>query len=760
MTTSTAKWAGARTLLKRLRDVMAGGGGAQQRLDSIVRLIAADMVAEVCSLYVMRPGEVLELFATQGLKSEAVHRSRLNVGRGIIGHVAATARSIALRDAPKHPAFVYLPETGEDPYHSMMGVPIMRAGRVIGVLAVQNVTARAYTEEEVETLETVAMVVAELLSAGDIIDPAEIGTADSISSGPLRLEGVRLAPGIAIGTAVMHRPEVEIGRMVAEDVSAELDRLRTAMDSMRSRLSSMVEAVGEAGDGGDEHIEVLHAYRMIAEDRGWLRRMEEAVISGLTAEAAVQKVQNDTRSRMRQVKDAYLRERLVDLEDLGFRLLQHLDGSAGMNARDLPDDAVLIARTLGPAELLDYDRAKLKGVVLEEGSATSHVAIVAKALELPLVGRVPDLLGRVQAGDGVVVDAGSGIVFLRPGEEVREVFQKSLLTSRERREIYRRTRDLPAITKDGVSVSLQMNAGLLIDMDHLAEVGAEGVGLYRTEVPFMVHSEFPDVEAQTSLYSRIYAKAAELPVTFRTLDIGGDKALPYFGELAGEDNPAMGYRAMRLSLDRPQILRAQLRAMIRAAAGRPLKVMFPMIATVEEFDRGKRVLERALSAMARRGEAMPARVEVGAMLEVPALLFQLDRLLERVDFLSIGSNDLMQFLYAADRGNPRLDGRYDALSPAGLTALAQISRVAATKGTPISVCGELAGDPIGAMALIGLGITRLSMAPGSIGPVRVMVRSLSLDRLRPFLADLMAGSDSGLRSRLADFARDHGVDLG
>lgn len=758
MTSSTAKWAGARTLLKRLRDVMAGGGGAQQRLDSIVRLIAADMVAEVCSLYVMRPGEILELFATQGLKPEAVHHSRLNVGRGIIGHVAATARSIALRDAPKHPAFVYLPETGEDPYHSMMGVPIMRSGRVIGVLAVQNVTARAYTEEEVETLETVAMVVAELLSAGDIIDPKEIGTADSVASGPLRLEGVRLSPGIAIGTAVMHRPEVEIGRMVAEDVSAELDRLRTAMDAMRSRLSSMVEAVGE--EGGGEHIEVLHAYRMIAEDRGWLRRMEEAVISGLTAEAAVQKVQNDTRARMRQVKDAYLRERLVDLEELAFRLLQHLDGSAGVNARDLPSDAILIARTLGPAELLDYDRAKLKGVVLEEGAAASHVAIVAKALELPLLGRVPDLLGRVQAGDAVVLDAGSGVVFLRPGEDVRDVFQKSLLSSRERREIYRRTRDLPSITRDGIEVSLQMNAGLLIDMDQLIEIGAEGVGLYRTEVPFMVHAEFPDVEAQTSLYSRIYSKAGDRPVVFRTLDIGGDKVLPYYGELTGEDNPAMGYRAMRLSLDRPQILRVQLRAMIRAAAGRPLKIMFPMIATVDEFDRAKRILERALQAMARRGEPVPQKLDVGAMLEVPALLFQLDRLLTKVDFLSVGSNDLMQFLYAADRGNTRLDGRYDALSPAGLSALANIARAADAAGKPVSLCGELAGDPLGAMALIGLGFRRLSMSPGFVGPVRMMVRSLSVERLRPFLEDLMQGEDTGLRARLRAFAQDHGVELG
>ena len=758
--TRTAKWAGARTLLKRLRDVMAAGGAAQQRLDRIVRLIAADMVAEVCSLYVMRPGEILELFATQGLKPEAVHRTRLRVGEGIVGHVAATAHSIALRDAPRHPAFVYLPETGEDPYHSMMGVPILRAGRVIGVLAVQNVTARAYTEEEVETLETVSMVVAELLSAGDILDRAEMGTADATVSGPVRTEGVRLSPGIAIGIAVMHRPEVRIERMVAEDSAAELERLREAMDGMRSRLTSLVQEVGEAGDGGGEHMEVLHAYRMIAEDRGWLRRMEEAVESGLTAEGAVQKVQNDTRARMRQVKDAYLRERLVDLEELAFRLLQHLDGSVGAVAGDLPADAILVARTLGPAELLDYDRSKLKGVVLEEGSATSHVAIVAKALELPMVGRVADLLAQVEAGDGVILDAGSGTVFLRPQDDVRAAFQKSLMTSRERREIYRQTRDLPAVTRDGVEVSLLMNAGLLIDMDHLAETGAQGVGLYRTEVPFMVHAEFPDVAAQTALYSRIYEKAGDKPVTFRTLDIGGDKALPYFGEIAGEENPAMGYRAMRLSLDRPQILRVQLRAMIRAAAGRPLRVMFPMVATVAEFERGRAVLARAMSALSRRGEPVPAALQVGTMLEVPALLFQLERLLAHVDFLSIGSNDLMQFLYASDRGNPRLDGRYDALSPSGLTALRRIAEAGVTGGKPVSLCGELAGDPVGAMALIGLGITRLSMAPASIGPVRVMLRSLSVDRLRPFLDDLMLSGEASIRARLIDFARDHGVELG
>ncbi|MCK6453138.1 MAG: GAF domain-containing protein, partial [Alphaproteobacteria bacterium] len=371
-------WGGIpRQLLRRLRDIMAGAGSAQERLDRIVKIIAAEMVAEVCSAYVRRAGDVLELCATEGLRAESVHRTTLRIGEGLVGVIAAQARPLALADAQSHPNFAYRPETGEEIYHSLMGVPILREGRVLGVLVVQNRTQRQYTEEEIEALETIAMILAELAASGELVSRVPAGPLQGPSM-PLRLTGVRICAGVALGRAVLHQPSVAIKRVVAEDPETELKRLREAVAGLHDALDRMMAAADLASAG--EHRDVLEAYRMFAEDRGWLGRIREAIRSGLTAEAAVQKVQNDTRVRMNQVEDEYLRERLHDLEDLNNRLLMHLAGGGGAAPpEELPDDAVLIAHGMGPAELLDYDRRKLRGLVLEEGSPTAHVAIVARA---------------------------------------------------------------------------------------------------------------------------------------------------------------------------------------------------------------------------------------------------------------------------------------------------------------------------------------------------------------------------------------------
>ena len=755
----TAKWAGSRQLLRRLRDVMAGGGTAQERLDKIVRLIARDMVAEVCSIYVRRAGDVLELFATEGLKAEAVHRTRLRVGEGIVGDIAAHSRPTALADAQSHPNFAFRPETGEEVYKSMMGVPILRGGRVLGVVAVQNRTSRSYTDEEVEVMETIAMVIAELIASGEVIRRGEQAPADGLAVAPLRLDAVKLNGGLAMGRAVLHRPYVPVGRLVAEDETQEQQRLADALTAMHKSLDDMVDKADS--DGAGDHVDILKTYRMIAQDRGWIRRIREAVSTGLTAEGAVVRVQDETRARMKDVDDAYLRERLLDLEDLAYRLLQHLAGgpeALAAAAGALPEEAILVARNMGPAELLDYDRSRLRGLVLEEGSATSHVAIVARALDIPVLGRVKNIVSRVEAFDHIIVDANNGVCFVRPGEDFRAAFQTSMRTFEEKREAYRRDRDLPSVTRDGQTIALGMNAGLLIDMGHLHESGAAGVGLYRTEVPFMVRTDFPGVETQTELYSKIVDQAAGKEVVFRTLDIGGDKVLPYF-QSSDEENPAMGWRAIRIAMDRPGLLRTQLRAMLRAAGARPLSVMFPMVAEVAEFEYARRLLMKEVARAEERGEPTPATLKVGAMLEVPSLAFQIRALEGRADFLSIGSNDLLQFLFASDRGNPRLDGRYDPLSPPALGFLAHVVAEAEAAGIPLSVCGEMAGDPLQAMALIGLGVRRLSMAPAAIGPVRTMVRSLDAGAVHDFTHSLLSARGHSLRARLAGFARDHGVAL-
>jgi phosphotransferase system enzyme I (PtsP) len=744
----------SRRLLGRLRDVMAAPATGQARLDQVVRLIAANMVSEVCSIYVRRAGEVLELFATEGLKPEAVHNTRLRIGEGLVGDIAAHARPLALADAQSHAQFAYRPETGEEIYQSLMGVPILRGGRVIGVLAVQNRTRRTYDEEEVETLQTIAMVLAELVAGGDIVSADELRPGDGAALLPVGLTGVCFNPGVAMGTAVLHRPRIVVHHLVAENPEAELARLAGATEGMQSAIDDLIAASDIAHSG--EHREVLETYRMIAEDRGWLGRIREAIRGGLTAEAAVLRVQDDTRARMAQVTDAYLRERLNDFEDLTNRLLQHLTEGAVAEAGALPDDAVLIARNLGPAELLDYDRSKLRAVLLEEGAPHSHAAIVARALDIPLIGRIAGLIDRIEAMDPVIVDGDTGQVFVRPSEDVIQAYVESLETRARRKQQYAALRDLPAVTRDDVKISLLLNAGLLIDAQHLDDTGAEGIGLCRTEIPFMAQASFPDVAEQTAIYRRILDEAKDRPVVFRTLDVGGDKLLPYFAGLA-EENPAMGWRAIRIALDRPAILRQQLRALIVAAGGRELHVMFPMIAEVAEFDAARAILELELERARRKGDELPRALKVGAMLEVPALAWQLPTLLKRVDFLSVGSNDLLQFLFASDRSNPRIAERYDVLSPPVLSLLRALARSCDEANVPLTLCGEMGGRPLEAMALIGVGVRRISMAPAAIGPVKAMIRSLDCAHLSAYMAELEHHPEHSLRPRLKNFARDHGI---
>jgi len=746
-----------RRLLRRLRDIMAGSGSAQERLDRIVRVVAAEMVAEVCSAYIMRAGEVLELFATEGLRPEAVHRTRLRVGEGLVGVIAATARPLALAEAQSHPDFAYRPETGEEIYHSLMGAPILRGGHVLGVLVVQNRTPRHYTEDEVEVLQTIAMIVAELAASGDLVNPLEIAQGQGGTLLPLRIVGVRLNAGLALGPAVLHEPKVIIRQVVAEDVEGELARLRGAVAAMREAIDELVATSRQFGAG--EHHDVIETYRMFAADRGWVARIADAIRSGLTAEAAVEKVADDTRGRMMQVNDPYLRERLFDLEDLANRLQQHLSGRPPSAAwAELPPEFILVARAMGPAELLDYGRRRIMGLVLEEGSPTAHVAIVARAFDIPVVGRVEDATSRIEAGDLVIVDGDHAQILVRPSEDIRQSVAAAVEARTRRRAFYETLSSVPPISRDGVSIKLMLNAGLLLDLAQLGTTGAEGVGLFRTEFPLMIRDTFPGVDELTEFYKRVFDQAECRPVFFRTLDIGGDKVLPYLPH-AFEDNPAMGWRALRIGLDRPAMLRQQLRALIRAAAGRTLFIKFPMVAEVAELERARALVDMELARAACEGRALPQTVKVGVMLEVPSLLWQLPALCERIDFLSVGTNDLLQFLFACDRGNPRLADRYDPLSAPMLALLREIIARTREAGVSLSMCGDMAGNPIEAMVLIALGFRTLSMAATAIGPVKTMIHSLDTAAVAGYLDDIGNRPDHSLRPKLEAYARDHEVAL-
>lgn len=744
---------GPRSLLRQIREAMASGGPAQVRLNMVVRIIAQSMVAEVCSIYLRRSTNDLELFATEGLNPSAVHNTTLKPGEGLVGEIMRLGRPLNLSDAPNNPNFSYRPETGEDPFHAFLGVPLLRGGRTIGVLVVQNRTERTYAEEEVEDLQIIAMVLAEMVAGGELFNEAELKNVELAPHKPERLKGAKFADGLAYGRAVLHEAAVMTSDLLSEDTPAETLRLQKAIEALQLQLDGMLDGHGLVGASYD----VLETYRMFAHDRGWNRSLEEAVRSGLTAEAAVERVRSEHRARLGQARDPYLRERLHDLEDLNDRLLRHLSGD-GAAVRILPENAILIARNLGPADLLEYDRTKLKGLLLEEGSSASHAAIVARALDIPCVGRLSGLRDRVSEGDPVIVDGESGEAYLRPRADVIEAVGARMEVRAQRRAEFARLRDTPAITRDGAKITLLMNAGLAVDLDILNDTGAEGIGLFRTEFQFMVAEELPRLDAQTALYDRVLDAAEGRPVTFRTLDLGGDKVLPYL-EAEREDNPALGWRAIRMGLDRPALLRLQLRALIAASRGRELRIMFPLVASVEEFRAARALVDHEIAWAERRGRTAPGLLRVGAMIEAPALIWHLDALLPLTDFVSVGTNDLMQYLFAADRGNPRVADRYDPLSPPALRVMKAIYDACHESGTPVSVCGEMAGRPLEAFALLALGYDRLSMPPSGIGPVKRMVLSCDREAARRGVLNLLKGSAGSVRNEIETLARKLSVSI-
>ncbi len=744
-----------RRLLARLRNLMAHGdtGPGVHDLPALAQLVAGELVSEVCSVYVSRGGDMLELTATQGLRAESVGRTRLRVGEGLVGLAAATGETLNLPDAQNHPSFAYRPETGEDAFASLLAVPVRRAGRILGVLVVQNRAPRRYEPDEVEVLETVAMLLAELLAAGQP-ERAETGLGAML---PRRFGAVGLAPGIVIGPVVLHFSGVAPLRLLSDDPDREQVRLEQAWEAMQRGIDRMIndqlpQPQGRKAADANASREILEAYRLVAADAGWLRRVNEAIRSGLSAEAAVARVAGELRDRMRRITDPYLRERLADLEDMAGRLLSNLDGAQVHAA--VPPGAILLARRLGPAELIDWHARGIAGVVIEEGSPGGHAAILARALGIPALGGARGVVESADLGDEAVLDGDENQIFLRPEQLLKAGYLHVIEARAARQAGWASLRDTPAITRDGTKIRLMLNVGLAMELTQLTATGAEGIGLFRTEIAMLARGAVIDTPEQAAVYGRVLDAAGDLPVLFRTLDLGGDKLLPG-SPPPEEENPAMGWRSLRIGLDRPALLRRQLRALLLAAGGRSLSVMFPMVATVAEF----RAAKSLLLAEAARIRPAPLSLQIGTMLEIPALMWQLPALLREVDFISVGTNDLMQFLFAADRGAPLLANRYDLLSPPVLDLIAELVAKTGAAGVPLSVCGEAASRPLEAMTLIGLGVRTLSMPASSILPLKALLADLDLSAFRPFLEAIRhtsAGAAS-VREPIATWARERSL---
>jgi phosphotransferase system, enzyme I, PtsP len=750
--------AAARTILTRMHEVMASRLPAQAKLDRVVEIVGESLDSEVCSIYLLRDG-MLELFATQGLNQSAVHVTRMAVGEGLTGTIAANVETLNLAEAKAHPDFQYRPETGEDKFHSFAGVPIVYRERAVGTLCVQHVDPRRYEEIEIEALQTTAMVLSELIANAELIDEEDALGTSANSTEPQTLAGLPLVKGLATGVAVFHQPRVTIEQVMAEDTEAERQRVYRAFDRMREQIDAMASQAEFGGTG--EHEEVLETYRMFAYDEGWSRRINEAIDSGLTAEAAIERVQQRTRMRMREIDDPLLADRMHDLEDMANRLLRIVSGQMGTAAsHGLRKDTILVAKNLGPAELLEYDRRRLKGVILEEGSLTAHVVIVARAMGVPVLGRLRGVRGAVRDGDTILLDAEKGTVTIRPSGPMLEAFDARFAKSRERQAAYARMRDVEPFTRCGTRIQVMMNAGLREDMSALQLSGADGVGLFRTEFQFLVSATLPQRDRQTRLYRDVLDAAGDKPVIFRTVDIGGDKAVPYLRQESAlsDENPAMGWRALRLALEREGLLKAQARALLDAAAGHTLYVMFPMVSEPWEFDAAKAVFDAQLQFQRQHRKPLPEAIRYGAMLEVPALAEVLDLLVPKLSFLSIGTNDLTQFLFAADRANPKLAERYDWLSPAILRFLRRVVHLTLGQPVELGVCGEMGGRRLEALALLGIGIRRLSITPVAVGPIKELVRKVDLAELTAAMNDWLVSPPPNMRAALSAWATQRGIE--
>ncbi len=742
-------------LLRRLREIMGGASlSAHERLQKVTEITASSLEVDVCGVFVLRAGVVLELFAAHGLNPASIHHTRLRVGEGIVGDVAANSRPLVLANASAHPNFSPRPETFEEQYCGFAGVPILRGGRVLGVLMVQTREKRILPEDAVDVMQTVTMLLAEMIGGGELIHKDEILPIEGTEAYTIRLKGVSLNGGLARGSAVLHSPRVAVRELVADNIDLELDRFEKAVADMQGAVARLVESPSLVMNEGHS---VLETYQMFARDKGWLKRMRRVIEKGLTAEAAVEKIQGELRAQVLQQRNLVLRERLVDFEDLANRLLRHLGCSdqSQQTTNVHQEGIVLIAKSLGPAELLDYQHLCVQALVLEEGLHTAHVAIVARALDIPVVARVPEALTRIEPGDTVMVDGDRAEIIVRPSGVAFHDFSAKKRRWRSRQKVVEQALLQEPRSLCGRLCEIYLNAGLPQDLRLLANPYIKGVGLYRTEIPFMVRENYPTVQEQRDLYEEIFAKSSQKPIHFRTLDIGSDKHLSYFASHV-EENPALGWRAVRMGLDQPQLLRQQLRALLQASQGSELHVLFPMVTSLTEFKCAKNLLLREKLAHENQvGHAV--KMQVGVMVEVPSLVEELEQVIDHVDFLSLGTNDLQQFYFAADRNSPQMGARYDCLSPQFLRYLRRIAAICKTKKCPVTVCGEMASNALEGLTLLALGFDSLSLAPTAAASLFWSIQRIDLEKMAIFLQESMERHQPAMRNYLRLYLQDHGV---
>ncbi|REC94335.1 phosphoenolpyruvate--protein phosphotransferase [Kushneria indalinina] len=722
-------------ILRRIVQEVNGARSLDAALSIIVRRIRKAMQTDVCSVY-LRDDErdCFILMDTIGLNASAIGQVTLKPGEGLVGLVGQREEPLNIEEAPSHSHFRYFAETGEERYSSFLGVPIIHQRRVLGVLVVQQREKRQFGEGEEAFLITMA---AQL--AGVLVHALSTGALARLSdpSTQALLNGIAAAPGMAIGEAFVVVPSANLEAVperVPEDIDAEITRLREAIDCVRHDIRQAAERLASRISAQEQAL--FDVYQQMLGDAALGNEVEKRIRDGQWAPYALSRVVQRHVNYLERVDDNYLRERAADIRDLGRRVLAHLQKDSSARQPVYPDHTILVGDEISAAQLGEIPREKLAGLVALRGSSTSHVAILARAMGIPAVMGMNDLPISRLAGTPMIVDGYRGRLILRPQPDLMVRYESMIEEEKALTSMLESEQSLPSETSDGFRIRLMINTGLAVEMSGSPAARIDGVGLYRTEVPFMMHQRFPSEKEQTRIYREQLQGFAPLPVVMRTLDIGGDKSLPYFP--IEEENPFLGWRGIRVTLDHPEVLMVQLRAMLKAAEGLDnLRILLPMVTSVEEVDTVCRLLDRAILELRDDG----VRVErplLGVMLEVPAVIYQLEALASRVDFFSVGSNDLIQYLLAVDRNNARVSGLYDACQPAVLRALDQIARESRRLNVSASVCGELAGDPIGALLLIGMGYRVLSMNAPNLSRVRAAIRRVSLEGAQNLVSDVLA----------------------
>jgi len=734
-------------------------------LQRIVEVVAARTGTDVCSIYILDPREQrLTLWATQGLKASAVGKVSMSVDEGLTGMTMEKLEPVAVVDAIAHPRYKYFPETGEERYHSFVGIPLLDRGSPIGVLVVQTLRPRRFGSSELRMLRTLATQVSGVVVQARLVEQLQsteqarledrkkmqaamrriqayektIGEAERpVRTAQARLNGLPAAPGFGRGRAHLLQAPVafiDIEDRPAEDAAVERRRFRraiaragTELAALRARLERHLPEFDAA---------IIDAHRLMLEDAGFLARVEEQIDGGLCAEAALRRVVDEYVEFFGGLTDPYLRERSADLKDVGIRVLRNLLG-VDEPERALAQDSVLIAEDVTLSDLSLIDHEHIRGIVLATGGVTSHATILAKSFEIPTVVGAENVMDVVHEGDDLIVDGNSGVVYVNPPVMVAKEYER---LEREYHAFNRELdalRELPAETTDGRRVQLYANMGLVADIPLVHRHGADGVGLYRTEVPFLTYRDFPDEEEQYQLYSRVVRGLEGQPLTIRTLDIGADK-YPSYLHLPKEENPFLGWRSIRISLTMPDLFQVQIRAILRAATLGRVRIMLPMISSVEEVRRARELIDEAKDELRRDGVEFDPTVPIGIMVEVPSAVTLAAHLVRECDFFSIGTNDLIQYLLAVDRNNHRVASLYEPLHPAVLTAIHDIVQAARSAGKGVGICGEMASDPLCTLVLLGLGLDDLSMGPFFIPVVKRIIRSVPYAAVRTLSRDVLA----------------------